>query len=118
MYSGWYGKRHINDVRKYQSGVIEGTKHAPWKDEVWEAEQRREEENESNGQATGFPCVRFPLFAAQGLNALRRQRNSLDGMVSHGLVQDRDILVYKRFFPDLNTSVEKDVLVSTPCLYV
>lgn len=95
LYSGWYGKRHIEDIQKYQRVIEEGTGHAPWKDEVWEEEQRREEETENNARASSS----------------WRSRDGLTTMISHGLAGEGDIIAYKRTFPELNVVIEKDILL-------
>ncbi|PVF97011.1 hypothetical protein CPB86DRAFT_735659 [Serendipita vermifera] len=89
LYSGWLTKKHLEDVEKFQKGVEEGTLHAPWKDDLWEEDQRE---------------------ATRGDQA-PRQRPSLGSMLSNNIISVRDILAYQRLFPDIGGVVEKDVLI-------
>lgn len=35
IFTGWTSDAHIQKTIKFQAGVVDGTMHAPWKDEVW-----------------------------------------------------------------------------------
>lgn len=36
MYTGWMTDAHLEKVQKFEKGVVDGSLHAPWKDEVWQ----------------------------------------------------------------------------------
>jgi len=93
LYSGWYTRKHLEDVQRYKMGIENATMHAPWKDEVW----RQREEDEANNADPALQSM---------------TRNSLCRMVTHGLIAVGDIIAYRRTFPELeNLTVAKDVLV-------
>lgn len=68
MYTGWMTESHLEKVQKFERGILDGTLHAPWKDEVWQRDNVKIElgrnygqdgppgsQNESNARA-GFAC--------------------------------------------------------------
>ncbi|KAI0328966.1 hypothetical protein GY45DRAFT_1325670 [Cubamyces sp. BRFM 1775] len=90
LYSSWLGKKALDDLQKFQEGARTGNIHADWKDEVWELER----------QPIMTKAQRKKLISAD-----------LTALAKHGLLQEGDVLAYKRSFPALDVVVEKDVLV-------
>ena len=35
IFTGWMSDTHIEKRNKFEAGVMDGSMHAPWKDEVW-----------------------------------------------------------------------------------
>ncbi|KAG8752327.1 hypothetical protein FRC14_007136 [Serendipita sp. 396] len=90
LYSGWLTTKHRNDVEKFSNGINSGEAHAPWKDEAWEIEQRREDE--------------------EGRRK-RDDRPNLAKMHQLDIIRSSDILNYRRHFPEQGVFIEKDLLV-------
>lgn len=87
LFSGWFGKKAKEDLAQFTSGVREGDLHAEWKDEAWLREHPSRE--------------------------ARPQRIDMSTLAEQGLLQEGDILSYRREFPDLQLVVEKDVLIDS-----
>jgi hypothetical protein len=53
LYSGWMTAKHKAKLADYERGIRDGTLHAPYKDEVWDAEHRQgvDDDEGSDGQA-------------------------------------------------------------------
>ncbi|KAI8995224.1 Asx homology domain-containing protein [Trametes punicea] len=92
LYSSWLGKKALDDLAKFREGALTGEEHADWKDEVWE---RNHQPGTSKTTAKGK----------------RRTRPGLVDLAKRGLLQEGDVLAYKRTFPALNVTIEKDVLI-------
>ncbi|KAL1943738.1 hypothetical protein VTO73DRAFT_4183 [Trametes versicolor] len=92
LFSSWMGKKAADDLTKFEESARSGAMHIDWKDEVWEREHQR-------------------LF----VNAKGKQppRADMATLAKGGLLQAGDILAYKRCFPALNVTVEKDVLIDS-----
>jgi hypothetical protein len=43
IYSNWLSDTHVEKVKKYEQGIKDGSLAAPWKDEVWERDNQKEE---------------------------------------------------------------------------
>ncbi|OSD00305.1 hypothetical protein PYCCODRAFT_1437436 [Trametes coccinea BRFM310] len=93
LFSGWLSKKAADDLAKFKEGVRTGQMHADWKDEAWEFERLLPKPNTSKKRKAG--------------------RADLIALAKQGLLQQGDILAYKRSFPALNVTVEKDVLVDS-----
>ena len=108
LFSGWFGKKAREEVAQFEAGVRAGTLHAPWKDEVWERDHRPQE----NRLAHLLSC------AIRTVIKLRFLRSQLDltALAKRGLLQVDDILSYRKYFPELDVIVEKDILVCAFCL--
>lgn len=39
IFTGWMAEEHLQTLAKFESGILDGSLHAPWKDEVWERDQ-------------------------------------------------------------------------------
>lgn len=46
IYTGWMTDSNLEKVLKFESGVKDGSVHAPWKDEVWERDNSTVTEGE------------------------------------------------------------------------
>ncbi|CCA73438.1 hypothetical protein PIIN_07392 [Serendipita indica DSM 11827] len=93
LYSGWYTKKHVENVERYQSGIQTGTIRATWKDEAWEEAQTAERvESEARSRGTS---------------------HTLGKMLSRGILSIGDVLSYRRVFPETGIKVEKDVLIES-----
>ncbi|CDO75926.1 hypothetical protein BN946_scf184873.g15 [Trametes cinnabarina] len=93
LFSGWLGKKASDDLETFKEGVRTGQMHADWKDDAWERDHHQ------------------PLRSTTSKKK-RTESADLVGLVKRGLLQQGDILAYKRSFPALNVTVEKDVLLS------
>ncbi|KAI9058924.1 hypothetical protein FKP32DRAFT_1596798 [Trametes sanguinea] len=93
LFSGWLGKKAADDLEKFRDGVRAGELHADWKDETWEHERLLSKPSNPKKKKT--------------------ERADLVALAKRGLLQQGDILAYKRSFPALNITVEKDVLVDS-----
>lgn len=105
LYSGWFARGHLQDIRKFEAGIANGNLHAPWKDETWEEKQTQDESVQSN---------RFVCNGEIGvilIHCSHRSQRDLEQMIRRGLLSEGDIIVYKRSFQDLGILVEKDVYV-------
>ncbi|KAI0643249.1 hypothetical protein C8Q79DRAFT_928435 [Trametes meyenii] len=92
LFSSWLAKKASDDLAKFREGAMSGDLHVDWKDEVWERDQQR-----PAGTTRSKPAPKMDM------NALAK----------HGLLQKGDVLAYKRAFPALNVTVEKDVLIES-----
>ncbi|EIN11273.1 hypothetical protein PUNSTDRAFT_124709 [Punctularia strigosozonata HHB-11173 SS5] len=91
LYSGYMTEAHKAKVERYKRGLVDGTLHAPWKDEVWEQEHALTAEvSDRAGDAAELKLV---------------------DLAKHEVIQVGDILAYSRRFPNLDVMVEKDLLV-------
>ncbi|KAI0364637.1 hypothetical protein BV20DRAFT_974200 [Pilatotrama ljubarskyi] len=91
LFSSWLGKKASEELTKFQDGARAGGLHVDWKDEVWERDHR-------------------PVVKAKKKQSLRAD---LTGLAKRGLLQKGDVLAYRRVFPTLNATVEKDVLLES-----
>ncbi|KZT67576.1 hypothetical protein DAEQUDRAFT_694007 [Daedalea quercina L-15889] len=87
LYSGWFGKKAREEVAQFQSGVHEGTLHAEWKDDVWERDHHPQQN----------PPRQVDLTA----------------LAKRGLLQQGDVLSFRRHFSRSSMTVEKDVLIDS-----
>ncbi|KAM5540014.1 hypothetical protein V8D89_006154 [Ganoderma adspersum] len=94
LVSNWLGKKASDDLEKFRQGARDGTLHADWKDEVWELDHSPETPSRSKKKQT-------------------RADLDLTALVKRELLQVGDVLAYKRAFPHLKVTVEKDLLVDT-----
>ncbi|KAI0942450.1 hypothetical protein AcW1_003082 [Taiwanofungus camphoratus] len=88
LYAGWFGKKAQEDVARFETGVLDGSLHAEWKDEVWERDYRPRENKK-----------------AKVLD--------LTALAKCGLLREGDVLAYHREFPHLRLVVEKDLLIES-----
>ncbi|KAI0350306.1 hypothetical protein OH77DRAFT_1431176 [Trametes cingulata] len=91
LFSSWLGRKAAEDLAKFQEGSRAGHLHVDWKDEVWERDHQ-------------------PILNAKRKKSLHAD---LTALAKLGLIQQGDILAYKRAFPALNVTVEKDVLIES-----
>ncbi|TFY60775.1 hypothetical protein EVJ58_g4933 [Rhodofomes roseus] len=87
LFSGWFGKKAREEAAQFQAGVRQGTLHAEWKDEVWERDHSPQQ-NQS-------------------------QQVDLAALAKRGLLQEGDVISYRRHFAQLQVTIEKDVLVDS-----
>ncbi|KAH9916526.1 uncharacterized protein B0H18DRAFT_914203 [Fomitopsis serialis] len=87
LFSGWFGKKAREEVTQFQSGVREGALHAEWKDEVWERDHRPQQDHS--------------------------QQVDLTALAKRGLLQEGDVLSFRKHFPRLGVTVEKDILIDS-----
>ncbi|KAI1788565.1 Asx homology domain-containing protein [Ganoderma leucocontextum] len=94
LVSNWLGKRAADDLEKFRQGARDGTLHADWKDELWELDHSPDTSSRSKKKQTKADL-------------------DLTALVKRELLQVGDVLAYKRTFPHLKVTVEKDLLVDT-----
>ncbi|EMD35791.1 hypothetical protein CERSUDRAFT_106500 [Gelatoporia subvermispora B] len=92
LYSGWLTQKAADDIARFEEGVRAGTMHAEWKDEEWDAEH---EQKTSAGKGKKAGPANLALLA------------------QHDVVKEGDVLSYRREFPHLQITVEKDMLVQS-----
>ncbi|KAI0665582.1 hypothetical protein C8Q78DRAFT_986076 [Trametes maxima] len=92
LFSSWLAKKASVDLGKFREGAQSGDLHVDWKDEVWERDH--------------LP----PTTTTKNKSSSKMDMNAL---AKRGLLQQGDVLVYKRAFLALNVTVEKDVLIDT-----
>lgn len=51
LYSNWLSEAQAEKMKKYEQGIKDGSLAAPWKDEVWERDNAREEPTATTGAA-------------------------------------------------------------------
>ncbi|KAI0052828.1 hypothetical protein FA95DRAFT_1579823 [Auriscalpium vulgare] len=102
LYSGWRTPTHSELVRKFQEGVNAATISVPWKDEVWAADTRAEEE-EAAAETMATAAVLVPGEKECRLSDLARS----------GFLKVGDVLAFKRRFAAHSLTVEKDILISS-----
>ncbi|KAG6811925.1 hypothetical protein H0H92_005256 [Tricholoma furcatifolium] len=88
IYSNWLSDKHMEDVRKYEEGVKNGTLAAPWKDEEWERNNPLEDESKT-----------------------RQSQIKLSTLVEKGILQVADVIVLKHHFAAVGILVEKDAVI-------
>ncbi|RDX40627.1 hypothetical protein OH76DRAFT_1450598 [Lentinus brumalis] len=91
LFSAWLGTKAAADLETFNKGAQDGTLHAPWKDETWDQNHRPIQ----NPKKKHPPVLDLTVLAKQGL------------------IQEGDVIVYKRTFPAQNLTVEKDLLVDS-----
>ncbi|KAH9939757.1 uncharacterized protein BXZ73DRAFT_88929 [Epithele typhae] len=91
LFSSWLGKKAASDLERFLAGARAGTLSADWKDEVWARDH------------------------AAPSKPKRKQKGPLDlaALAKRGFLQVGDVLAYRRTFPSLGVTVEKDLLVDT-----
>ncbi|RPD72958.1 hypothetical protein L226DRAFT_553923 [Lentinus tigrinus ALCF2SS1-7] len=89
LFSSWLGQKASDDLEAFKQGAKDGTLHAPWKDEAWDRDHQ-------------------PIHSPK-----KKQSPTLDltALAKQGLIQEGDVIVYKRIFTAQNLTVEKDLLV-------
>ncbi|KZT01903.1 uncharacterized protein LAESUDRAFT_706953 [Laetiporus sulphureus 93-53] len=85
LFSGWFAAKAQDTIKLFEEGIRLGTMHAEWKDEEWEREHTEK------GQ----------------------RQIDLTALAIYGYLQEHDILSYRREFPRLHITVQKDVLVES-----
>lgn len=88
LHSSWLSPKAKEKMENFDAGLQDGSLHAEWKDDAW---------NQDN------------------LPPKRGSRNSVDtdlvALAKRSLLQEGDIIAYKRTFPIPGITVEKDLLV-------
>jgi hypothetical protein len=124
MYTGWMTEAHLDKVHKFEGGVVDGSMHAPWKDEVWRRDNAAMirpvssfgldgppgSQHESNARAGFVPLLLKLLVLADPTFSEAAELKLVD-LVKGSVVKVGDVLAYKRNFSQLDTTVEKDVIV-------
>ncbi|KAJ6532778.1 Asx homology domain-containing protein [Mycena vulgaris] len=100
LYSNWLSDVHAEKVQKYEQGIKDGSLAAPWKDEVWERENQKEE-------PTGTSAVNSHSATLAGEAAELK----LGDLAKSSVLREGDVIAYKRNFTNLDIIVEKDVIV-------
>jgi Asx homology domain len=126
LYMGWMTPSHKKDVETYIQGIHDGTLHAPWKDQVWERDNREDDVPEivatsspiRNPSRAGYLCPFLFLFCVTSLTMIvflpvrsEAKDIKLTDLIRSGVVRIGDILVYKRAFALLSLTVERDAIV-------
>ncbi|THH32664.1 hypothetical protein EUX98_g1486 [Antrodiella citrinella] len=88
LFSGWKTAPTLAKLEKFNERVQEGSDHAEWKDEAWDAEALPQK------QRTNFSF------------------DDLAHLAKRSLVREGDLLAYKRTFSPPGITVEKDLLAS------
>ncbi|PIL34284.1 hypothetical protein GSI_03059 [Ganoderma sinense ZZ0214-1] len=96
LVSNWLGKKASDDLEKFRQGARDGTLHADWKDELWELDHSPE-----------------TVTASRSRKKQAKAELDLTALVKRDLLQAGDVLAYKRTFPHMKVTVEKDLLVDT-----
>ncbi|KAI0692695.1 hypothetical protein C8T65DRAFT_669342 [Cerioporus squamosus] len=91
LFSSWLGTKAADDLDAFKKGAQVGTLHAPWKDESWDQNHRPTQ----NPKKKHAPVLDLTILAKQGL------------------IQEGDVIVYKRTFPARSLTIEKDLLVDS-----
>ncbi|KAF8217700.1 Asx homology domain-containing protein [Mycena galopus ATCC 62051] len=97
LFSDWLSDAHAEKVKKYEQGIRDGSLAAPWKDEVWERENGKEEPATAPHSS--------PTLAGEAAEL------KLVDLAKSSVLREGDILVYKRHFSNLAVVVEKDVII-------
>jgi len=110
MFTGWMTDAHLERVRKFESGVADGSLHAPWKDEAWQMDNDAgvEMRRSSNG-LDGPPGSQNESNARAGEAAELK----LADLVKGSVIKVGDVLAYKRNFSQLEMTIEKDVIIES-----
>ncbi|KAI0086780.1 hypothetical protein BDY19DRAFT_958640 [Irpex rosettiformis] len=87
VFTGWLSKRAKEEVMQYEQGVVDGSLHAEWKDEQWAREH-------TSGRQGRFSSI-----------------VDLVDLAKRSLLQEGDIVTYRRTFPSAGVTVEKELLV-------
>ncbi|KAJ7201597.1 Asx homology domain-containing protein [Mycena pura] len=95
LYSNWLSDAQAEKDKRYEQGIRDGTLAAPWKDEVWERDNKPEVE-EPNMHAT---------LAGEAAEL------KLVDLAKSAVIREGDVLAYKRNFPALGIVVEKDLII-------
>ncbi|KAJ7931289.1 Asx homology domain-containing protein [Mycena leptocephala] len=98
IYSNWLSDTHVEKVKKYEQGIKDGSLAAPWKDEVWERDNQKEE-----SRATSHAN-------SSSTRAGEAAELKLVDLAKSSVLREGDILAYKRNFTNLDIIVEKDVI--------
>ncbi|KZT30279.1 hypothetical protein NEOLEDRAFT_1054809 [Neolentinus lepideus HHB14362 ss-1] len=106
VYTGWMADTHKEKVKTYETGVQDGVLHAPWKDEVWERDHT------SSGNTEQPPAASSQQSEASA-RAGDAAELKLADLAKNGVIKTGDVLVYKRTFSQLDTIVEKDVIIQS-----
>ncbi|KAJ7746438.1 Asx homology domain-containing protein [Mycena maculata] len=101
LYSNWLSDAHAEKVSKYTQGIQDGSLAAPWKDEVWERDNQTEEATMPNAANSH----------SSSMLAGEASELKLGDLAKNSVLREGDVLAYKRNFTNLNTFVEKDVIV-------
>ncbi|EKM51291.1 uncharacterized protein PHACADRAFT_151948 [Phanerochaete carnosa HHB-10118-sp] len=88
IYSGFFSAKSQDSLAKYSEGVHNGMLRAEWKDEAWMREH---------------PPPKRPALYKEDLDIIE--------LVKSGVIREGDVIAYKRHFPNLSITVEKDMLV-------
>ncbi|KAJ7669424.1 Asx homology domain-containing protein [Mycena polygramma] len=103
LYSNWLSDTHAEKVKKYEQGIKDGSFAAPWKDEVWERDNQKEE--------PAVAGAANPLLSST--RAGEAAELKLVDLAKNSVLREGDILAYKRHFTNLDVVVEKDVIIQT-----
>ncbi|TFK51408.1 hypothetical protein OE88DRAFT_1544631 [Heliocybe sulcata] len=106
LYTGWMADTHKEKVAKYERGVLDGTLHAPWKDEVWAKEHTAPDNGEQ-------PLPASSQQSEASARAGDAAELKLVDLAKNGVIKMGDVLAYKRTFSQLDTVVEKDAIIQS-----
>ncbi|KAJ7698554.1 Asx homology domain-containing protein [Mycena rosella] len=97
LFSNWLSDAHAEKVKKYEQGIKDGSLAAPWKDEVWERDNEKEEP-----PGTG---------AVSSARAGEAAELKLVDLAKNSVLREGDVIAYRRNFTALDIVVEKDVII-------
>ncbi|KAJ7253777.1 Asx homology domain-containing protein [Mycena haematopus] len=98
LFSGWLSDAHAEKMKKYEQGIRDGSLAAPWKDEVWERDNGKEDSTAAHPHSS-------PTRAGEAAEL------KLVDLAKSSVLREGDILAYKRHFSNLGVLVEKDVII-------
>ncbi|KAF9032283.1 hypothetical protein BDZ89DRAFT_1234534 [Hymenopellis radicata] len=102
IFSGWKTETHAGKVQRYIDGIRDGSLSAPYKDEVWENDDRV------------LVPIPSPVAArTSGVNDSQAADVKLSDMVAAAVLKVGDVISYKRHFSGLDVVVEKDAVIQS-----
>ncbi|KAI0781631.1 Asx homology domain-containing protein [Irpex lacteus] len=106
LFTGWLSRKAKEDVDQYEQGVTAGSMHAEWKDEQW----TREHPLRQRGKLRSvFYTLHFNVYKVIVLYSSTVL--DLVNLVKRSLLQEGDIITYRRTFSSIGITVEKELLV-------
>ncbi|KAF7338738.1 hypothetical protein MSAN_02196100 [Mycena sanguinolenta] len=97
LFSDWLSDAHAGKLKKYEEGIRDGSLAAPWKDEVWERDNKED------------PTIAHP-HSSPTLAGEAAELKLVD-LAKSSVLREGDVLAYKRQFTNLGILVEKDVII-------
>lgn len=107
IYSDWMSDAHREKVNKFQAGIRDGTLAAAWKDDVWEMDNKP---SQLKSVEKTPPLGNVPESLARAGEAAEVR---LVTLLKNEVIRVGDVIAYKRNFPGLNVSIEKDAIIQS-----